>query len=113
MLSEKKMKEKGIPGFECPVKKALEVVGGKWKLQIINQVGHDVRRYGELKRLLPDISEKMLIQELKSLVEYGILEKRSYHEIPPRVEYVLTERGRKVLPLIDAIKTFGIEMQEV
>jgi DNA-binding HxlR family transcriptional regulator len=71
-----------------------------------------VRRYGELKRLLPDISEKMLIQELKSLVEYGILEKRSYHEIPPRVEYVLTGRGRKVLPLIEAIKTFGIEMQE-
>jgi DNA-binding HxlR family transcriptional regulator len=113
MLSEKKMKDKGIPVLECPVKKALEVVGGKWKLQIINQVGNDVRRYGELKRLLPDISEKMLIQELKSLVAYGILEKKSYHEIPPRVEYILTERGRKVLPLIEAIKAFGIEMQEV
>jgi len=106
------MKEKAIPVLECPVKKALEVVGGKWKLQIVNQVSNDVRRYGELKRLLPDISEKMLIQELKSLVGYGILEKRSYHEIPPRVEYVLTGRGRKVLPLIEAIRTFGLEMQE-
>jgi DNA-binding HxlR family transcriptional regulator len=109
----KKMKEKGIPVMDCPVKKALEIVGGKWKLQIINQVGNDVRRYGELKRLLPDISEKMLIQELKSLVEYGILEKRSYHEIPPRVEYFLTKKGKKVLPLIEAIKAFGVEMQDV
>ncbi len=88
-------------------------MGGKWKLQIINQVGHDVRRYGELKRLLPDISEKMLIQELKSLVDAEILSKKSYHEIPPRVEYFLTGKGKKVLPMIEAIKAFGLEMQDL
>jgi DNA-binding HxlR family transcriptional regulator len=107
------MKEKVILVLECPVKKALDLIGGKWKLQIINQVGHDVRRYGELKRLLPDISEKMLIQELKSLVDSEILNKKSYYEIPPRVEYFLTDKGKKVLPMIEAIKAFGLEMQDV
>lgn len=93
----------------CPVKKALDVLGGKWKMLIINEVGKDVRRYGEIRRLIPDISEKMLIQELKSLVEYGVLEKKAYPEIPPRVEYQLTEKGRKVLPLIEEMKTIGKE----
>lgn len=100
---------KGTHPQHCPVKKALDVLGGKWKMLIINEVGEDVRRYGEIRRLIPDISEKMLIQELKSLVEYGVLEKKAYPEIPPRVEYQLTEKGRKVLPLIEEMKTIGRE----
>jgi DNA-binding HxlR family transcriptional regulator len=92
---------------ECPVKKTLEVIGGKWKLRIIAQIGTEVRRYGDMRRLLPDISEKMLIQELKSLVEYDILNKKSYHEIPPKVEYSLTKKGKKVLPLIEYMSNFG------
>jgi DNA-binding HxlR family transcriptional regulator len=94
----------------CPVKAALGVLGGKWKLRIINQIGQDTRRYGDLRRLIPDVSEKMLIQELKSLVEVGILHKKSYHEVPPRVEYTLTELGKKVLPLIELIREFGTEI---
>lgn len=91
----------------CPVRKSLEILGGKWKLRIIYQLRNEVLRYGELKRLIPDISEKMLIQELKSLVEYGILHKKSYPEIPPKVEYTLTEAGKKVLPLIQFLEEFG------
>lgn len=85
----------------------MEIVGGKWKLFIIQHLGGDVLRYGDLKRAIPDISEKMLIQELKSLVELGIVEKKSFGEIPPRVEYKLTARGKKALPLLEHIKTFG------
>lgn len=96
----------------CPVKKALDVLGGKWKMLIINQIGMEIRRYGELKRMIPGISEKMLIQELKSLVEYGVLEKKSYAEIPPRVEYKLTEKGRKVIPLIEEMRIIGREFVE-
>lgn len=69
-------------------------------------------RYGDLKRAIPDISEKMLIQELKSLVDLGILEKKSFGEIPPRVEYRLTQQGKKALPLLEHIKAFGEAMME-
>lgn len=104
--------KKDAPPAYCPVKKALDVLGGKWKMLIINQIGNEVRRYGELKRLIPGISEKMLIQELKSLVEYGVLEKIAYAEIPPRVEYRLTAKGRKVLPLIEEMRILGKEFVE-
>nr|WP_298425485.1 winged helix-turn-helix transcriptional regulator [uncultured Kordia sp.] len=82
-------------------------MGGKWRLLIINEIGTEKRRFGEMKRLIPMISEKMLIQELKNLVAFGILHRKAYKEIPPRVEYSLTSYGHKVLPIIDQIKTFG------
>ncbi len=94
----------------CPVSEALKVIGGKWSLQIINEIGLQKRRFGELKRLVPGISEKMLIQELKSLVGFGILHRKAYKEIPPRVEYSLTEYGVKVLPIISQIQIFGNEL---
>lgn len=92
---------------KCPVAEALSVIGGKWKLQIIFQIGGEKRRFGELKRLIPAISEKMLIQELKQLAEVGILKRKAYQEIPPRVEYSLTEVGKKALPIIEQIEAFG------
>ncbi|UTW63782.1 helix-turn-helix transcriptional regulator [bacterium SCSIO 12741] len=93
----------------CPVGRSIKVLGGKWRLRIINEVGLEKRRFGELKRLIPDISEKMLIQELKTLVEYDILNKKSYPQIPPKVEYFLTEKGRLALPVIESFKKFGEE----
>ena len=86
---------------DCPVSNALKIIGGKWRLQIINEVGTEKRRFGEMKRLIPDISEKMLIQELKNLVSFGILKRKAYKEIPPRVEYSLTKFGMEVLPIIE------------
>lgn len=91
----------------CPVRKAMEIVGGKWKLFIIQQLGNNVMRYGDLKRAIPEISEKMFIQELKSLVDAGVVDKKSFGEIPPRVEYRLTEKGKKALPLVKHIRKFG------
>lgn len=89
------------------VKKALEVVCGKWRLFILLHLGNQTRRYSELRRLLPDVSEKVLIQELKALVQLGVLEKESFNEVPPRVEYRLSERGRAVLPTLLQIKEIG------
>lgn len=99
-------------GEHCPVRKAMEIVGGKWKLFIIQQIGKKTLRYGDIKRAIPDITEKMLIQELKSLVEAGVVHKKSFGEIPPRVEYTLTEKGKKALPLLKQIKKFGVFLQE-
>lgn len=93
----------------CPIRTTLEMLGGKWKLLIIYQIGEQALRFGELKRLLPDISEKMLVQELKSLVDSDLLTRHSYGEVPPRVDYRLTEKGKMALPLIDHLRAFGQE----
>jgi len=94
----------------CPVKEALKIIGGKWRLQIIFVIGDNQIRFGNLKRLIPAISEKVLIQELKFLVAEGILTRKAYNEIPPRVEYGLTEFGTHVLPIIQQLGIFGIEV---
>ncbi|MBO0934255.1 winged helix-turn-helix transcriptional regulator [Fibrella sp. HMF5036] len=89
------------------IKKALEVVCGKWRLFILLHLAEKTRRYSELRRLLPDVSEKVLIQELKALVQLGVLEKESFNEVPPRVEYRLSDRGKAVMPLLLQIKEIG------
>lgn len=91
----------------CPIRTTLEMLGGKWKLLIIFQIGERAVRFGELKRSLPDISEKMLVQELKSLADSGLVVRHSYGEVPPRVDYQLTEKGKMALPLIGHLRDFG------
>ncbi len=91
----------------CPIRTTLEMLGGKWKLLIIFQIGERAVRFGELKRSLPDISEKMLVQELKSLADNDLVVRHSYGEVPPRVDYRLTERGKMALPLIGHLRDFG------
>lgn len=93
----------------CPVRKSLALLSGKWTLLILFQINERVIRYGELKRCIPGISEKMLIQGLNFLVENKFVSKKSYPEIPPRVEYRLTELGLNTLPIIDKLATFGLE----
>lgn len=93
----------------CPVRKSLKILGGKWTMLILFQINERVIRYGELKRAIPGISEKMLIQELNSLVAHKFISKKSYPEIPPRVEYSLTKLGLNTLPIIEKIASFGLE----
>ena len=93
----------------CPVKASLDLLGGKWTLMILFQINDNVMRYGELKRAVPGISEKMLIQDLNMLVENKLVSKKAYPEIPPRVEYRLTELGMKTLPIIEKLVAFGLE----
>ncbi|MDF0707430.1 helix-turn-helix domain-containing protein [Muricauda sp. 334s03] len=98
-----------ISDEKCPVKATLSILGGKWTLIILYQINNRVIRYGELKRSIPGISEKMLIQSLNQLIEHGLVDKKAYPEIPPRVEYSLTEIGFKSLPIIDKLEEFGRE----
>ena len=91
----------------CPVKKSLDLLSGKWKLRIVEEMRRESRRFGELKKRIDGISEKMLIQELKYLTEQGLLHRKAYPEIPPKVEYSLTDRGRETLPIIDQLIHFG------
>ncbi len=93
----------------CPVRTTLELLGGKWKLLIIRQIGEKTLRFSEIKQGIPDISEKMLVQELKNLCDSELLERINWGEVPPRVEYKLTTKGLMVLPLIEELKNFGLQ----
>jgi DNA-binding HxlR family transcriptional regulator len=96
-------------GENCPVRKTLELLGGKWTLLILFQVNERIIRYGELKRAIPGISEKVLIQELNFLIEHKFVSKKAFPEIPPRVEYSLTDLGLKTLPIAERLASFGLE----
>ena len=106
---KKNQKEIKASDENCPVRKTLGLLGGKWTLLILFQINDRVMRYGELKRAIPGISEKVLIQELNALVENKLVSKKSYHEIPPRVEYRLTKLGLKTLPIADELASFGLD----
>lgn len=106
---EKSQKEILLSDENCPVRRSLAMLGGKWRLLILFQINDRVIRYGELKKTIPGISEKVLIQELNFLVENKFISKRSYPEIPPRVEYSLTKLGFKTLPIVDKLAEFGLE----
>ncbi len=93
----------------CPVRTSLNVLGGKWKLLIISYLLDQPRRYGELRRLIPEITEKMLIQELRDLETDGILSRTVQQQVPPRVDYALTERGQQVQPVFAALLGWGID----
>ena len=106
---QKNQEEIRISDENCPVRRALSLLGGKWTLLILFQINNRVIRYGELKRAIPGISEKVLIQELRSLVENKMVVKKAYPEIPPRVEYSLTKKGINTLPIAEKLATFGLE----
>ena len=88
----------------CPLEYGLGVFGGKWKSRIICVLNiKGVLRYSELRREMLNITDAVLAAALKELIADGLVERRSYNEIPPRVEYSLTERGRSVLPILQSI----------
>lgn len=100
--------ELNISDENCPLRKTLGLIGGKWTMLLIFQINERAIRYGELKRSVVGISEKMLINQLKFLCDKGIVHKKVFPEIPPKVEYTLTEKGKELLPIIDQIIKFGI-----
>lgn len=95
------------------LRKSLDIICGKWRLFILLNLGEQTRRYGELRRMMPEVSEKVLIQELKTLISLGVLEKESFNEVPPRVEYKLTQKGLKILPLLHGLKHIGEPFMEI
>ncbi len=95
--------------YECPVEATIAAVGGKWKILILWRLGNRTCRYGELKRRLPEITEKMLIAQLRELEADGIIARTSYGEVPPRVDYALTSHGEKLKPVLEAMCAWGHE----
>lgn len=94
----------------CPLTQALSVIGGKWKPLIIYQLSRSSKRFGQLDHVIPGISRKVLTTQLNELVEDGLVNRRSYAESPPRVEYSLTERGDELIPVFSTIADWGMHL---
>jgi len=92
---------------ECPTEAALAVIGGRWKVPILWHLRRGTLRFGELSRLLGAVTQKMLTQQLRELERDGIVHRRVFPEVPPRVEYSLTDFGTSLSPLLDALSAWG------
>ena len=104
----------GMREYECGLDAALDVIGGKWKVLIMWPLKNGASRFGELKREVPGISEKMLIQSLKELELDGIVLRQDFREVPPRVEYSLTEFGRSLCDALAPLCDWGTQhMQRI
>lgn len=99
--------EKRSRTSSCPIEKTLHLIVGKWKTIILWHLSSGTKRYGALKKLIPLVSEKMLIQSLRELEKDELVLRRAHPEIPPRVEYTLSKRGKSLAPLICALNTWG------
>lgn len=92
---------------DCPVCRTAEIVCGKWTLLVIRDLAAGVSRFCELERSLGGISPRTLSLRLRSLEEEGIVERRTYPQVPPRVEYALTDKGRALIPLVESMRAYG------
>ncbi len=93
--------------YHCTVSVTLEVIGGKWKSLILWQLSFKTLRFSQLQRRLQKVTQKMLTQQLRELERDGLILREVYAEVPPRVEYSLTERGRTVVPILELMCQWG------
>lgn len=99
--------------YFCSVELALAVIGGKWKAVILWHLRcGKTRRFGELKRQMPNVTQKMLTQQLRELESDGLIRREVFAQVPPRVEYSLTELGQSVLPVLDQLRDWGQRFEE-
>ena len=98
--------------YHCALDVTMNFIGGKWKTVVLWYLKSDKKRFGELKKRIPDITEKMLSLQLKALEEDGIVKRTIYPEVPPRVEYELTDFGKTLIPMLDEIAKWGRELAE-
>jgi DNA-binding HxlR family transcriptional regulator len=92
----------------CPVTATIGVIGGKWKILILYLINNDINRFGKLGMMLKNVSKQMLTTQLRELEQDGLVERVIYPEIPPRVEYFLTEKGKALMPVMEVLKEWGL-----
>ena len=95
----------------CPVETTLMLIGDKWKVLILRDLMGGTKRFGELKKSIGTVSQKVLTAQLRDMEEKGLLTRKVYAEVPPRVEYTLTEMGYSLKPILDAMWTWGAGYQ--
>ncbi len=93
--------------YYCPVELAMDIIGGKWRAVILWYLSKGTLRFHEIKKEISTISERVLSKEPRALEKYNLIERKIYPEVPPKVEYTLTDLGRSLTPLLDQVSNFG------
>ena len=93
--------------YNCPVEVTLDIIGGRWKSVVLYHLLSRTQRFGELRKLLPGVTQRMLTLQLRELEKDGVIHREVYREIPPKVEYSLTEFGRSLEPILRAMLAWG------
>ena len=106
-MAEQTEKKKVFPA--CPVETTLSLIGDKWKVLILRDLLPGTKRFGELKKSIGGVSQKVLTAQLRDMEENGLVSRKVYPEVPPRVEYSLTELGQSLKPILDAMQDWGNE----
>ena len=91
----------------CPVETTLTLIGDKWKVLILRDLMPGTKRFGELKKSIGAVSQKVLTAQLRAMEESGLVHREVYAEVPPRVEYSLTELGKSLKPILDSLRAWG------
>lgn len=113
-----KKEEKGLSRlfsktFNCEKELTLTIIGGKWKMLIMWHLGKEgTKRFGELKSMMPGITQRMLVSQLRELEEDQIVHRKVYPVVPPKVEYSLTEHGRSLMPILESMDEWGKNYME-
>ncbi|GAB4510907.1 MAG: winged helix-turn-helix transcriptional regulator [Anaerolineae bacterium] len=97
----------------CPIETTLAIIGGKWKPLILYHLFDEPRRFSQLQRLIPNVSREMLTQHLRELEADGIIHREVYPQVPPKVEYSLTQLGETLKPMLHAMNTWGEQYREL
>lgn len=92
---------------DCPVETTLTLIGDKWKVLILRDLMPGTKRFGELKKSIGSVSQKVLTAQLRDMEQSGLVNRKVYAEVPPRVEYSLTELGQSLKPILDAMSNWG------
>lgn len=103
---------KNLERSTCPVECALKAIGGRWKVLILRELFLGTKRFGELHRALHGITQKMLTQQLRELEQDGIISRYVYQQVPPKVEYSLTDIGQTLKPILDSMHSWGLKYLE-
>ena len=99
------IKKEDLPA--CPVKTTLSLIGDKWKVLILRDLMPGTKRFGELKKSIGSVSQKVLTAQIREMEANGLISRKVYAEVPPRVEYSLTDLGKSLKPILDAMKNWG------
>ncbi len=105
-------KQKHIDYENCPIEAALDVIGGKWKGVILHRLQGQTRRFNELKRTIPRITQRMLTTQLRELEKDKLITRKVYAEVPPKVEYSLTQNGESLKPVLGELLKWGLSRTE-
>jgi DNA-binding HxlR family transcriptional regulator len=103
----REMRHRRYDRMGCPVEACAEIIGGKWKGKILFILFTGTKRFGELRKLLPDTTQRMLTMQLRELEEDGVIERKVFPQVPPKVEYSIAPAGQTLKPIIDAMWTWG------